>query len=128
MDTSSINQPVVESVKSSRLPAGSTLEIAPGVHVPHPHAEVNLPGIGDPRLGDTKAVTEFAKVDKADPSDVVFSYEQKPLADEVKPKVVTVNPDAKTSEADASAIAATSTATTEGAKLAVELPTLNKTE
>ena len=39
----------------SRLPAGSTLEVSPGVHVPHPHAEVNLPGAGDNRIGDTDA-------------------------------------------------------------------------
>ena len=36
----------VEQLTQSRLPAGSTLEIAPGLHVPHPHAGVNLPGEG----------------------------------------------------------------------------------
>lgn len=66
-------QPVVAGVNGSRLPAGSTLEVN-GVHVPHPHAEVNLPGAPDPRVGDTAAVTETLR------------GEQTALADEVKPK------------------------------------------
>ena len=68
---------------ASRLPAGSTLEVAPGLHVPHPHAEVNLPGKGDPRLGDTDAVTE------------TLDGSRRALAEEVKPKtlVVTTDPD-----------------------------------
>ena len=70
----------------SRLPAGSTLEVVPGLHVPHPHAEVNLPGKGDPRLGNTLAVSE------------TLAGKQTPLAEEVKPRtlVVTKDPDHET--------------------------------
>ena len=93
MDTTNFKSTTVETDKPSRLPAGSTLEVAPGVHVPHPHAEVNLPGAGDPRSGDTKAVTEYTKttVTKNEKNENVasFSVEQKPLSDEVKSKILT---------------------------------------
>ncbi len=92
MDTSNFMQPTVTTIITSRLPAGSTLEIAPGVHVPHPHAEVNLPGAGDPRLGDTKAVTEFVPASEVAPGEIFGGHSSKPLADEVRPKVLTVAP------------------------------------
>jgi hypothetical protein len=75
--------------KPSRLPAGSTFELSPGVHVAHPHAEVNLPGAGDTRLGDTDAVTESLKVE-GEGDDRTLVVEQKPLSDDVKPKVMTI--------------------------------------
>ena len=116
MDSTTIN-PVVEAGKPSRLPAGSTLEVFPGLHVPHPHAEVNLAGAGDPRLGDTKAVTEFTQFevksvdDDGKPKEVVVaSLQQKALPDEVKPKTLTVNPDAKRVAAPESPAAATGAA------------------
>lgn len=75
----------VTEIKESRLPAGSTM-VVNGVHVPHPHAEVNLPGVPDPRIGDTDAVTERIVHNHEDGTVTVTS---EPLADEVKPKVVT---------------------------------------
>ncbi len=83
MDTRTFakDAPTVAMVGTSRLPAGSTLEVN-GIHVPHPHAEVNLAGAGDPRLGDTDAVTE------------TLDGEVKPLADEVKPRRMTTDKDA----------------------------------
>lgn len=83
MDSTSINQPLAAPVKKSRLPAGSTLEIAPGVHVPHPEAEPNRPGGGDPRLGETDAVTETVVT-----TDGVLTVDQKPLADQVRVAVI----------------------------------------
>ncbi len=123
MDTTSIQKPIVEAGKASRLPAGSTLEVN-GVHVPHPHAEVNLPGVPDPRLGDTKAVTEREVIDPATGS---VAVKQVPLAVEVKPKLATV--------ADAKPVVAEKTfepTSAEAAKpadqhVAVEQPTPEKT-
>jgi hypothetical protein len=73
-----VNQP-----DTSRLPAGSTLVVG-GVHVPHPHAAPNGPGQGDPRAGDTDAVTEEITVDP-ESGDLVVN--QRPLDNEVKPLV-----------------------------------------
>jgi hypothetical protein len=61
-----------EVVKESRLPAGSTLEVAPGVHVPHPQAAPNERLAPDPRQGDTKAVS------------VSLDGKESPLADQFK--------------------------------------------
>ncbi len=89
---------IVKPGEPSRLPAGSTLEITPGLHVAHPHAEVNLPGFGDPRVGNTAAVTETVTtgiVKDKDGKDVaVGKVIQKPLADEVRPKTLSAHPDA----------------------------------
>ena len=74
--------------KTSRLPAGSTLVVG-GVHVPHPHAEVNLPGMGDPRAGDTDAVTEEAKFEEDEAGEVTLTVEQRPLDAEVRPQTLT---------------------------------------
>jgi hypothetical protein len=62
MDTSSLtrNQTAAEQAESgtNRLPAGSTLEIQPGIRVPHPEAAPTPAGIVDPRItGD--AVNEL---------------------------------------------------------------------
>ena len=132
MDSNTTPTPTVAAGKPSRLPAGSTLEIAPGLHVPHPHAEVNLPGMGDPRLGETQAVTEYTKVDfsKNDKGEDVLtrSVAQKPLADEVKPRVPTVNPASKeigdAPQENGAAIAASPAPL----KIAIEQPTLEKTK
>jgi hypothetical protein len=117
MDTKSIAPAETDSVQPSRLPAGSTL-LVNGIHVAHPHAEVNLPGAGDPRLGDTKAVTEEVKHD----ADGNASVEQRPLDESVKPKVVTV--------AEVPQVVKTlpSDDITGEYKQAVEQPTLAKTE
>ena len=87
MDTNSFNTPV-EAGEPSRLPAGSTL-LVNGIHVPHPHAEVNLPGAGDPRLGDTKAVTETVKIE-GEGDNVTATLVSDPLHDEVKPRDLAV--------------------------------------
>jgi len=92
MDTKTFNADVTG--KPSRLPAGSTL-LVNGIHVPHPHAEVNLPGAGDNRLGDSDAVTEFIKHDVNEDGSVSADLIQEPLHDEVKPKSLTVASDAK---------------------------------
>ena len=115
MDTKTfVEAPVVEEVKTSRLPAGSTL-LVNGIHVPHPEAEPNLPGAGDTRLGDTKAVTESVKI-TGEGKDTVAKLVSEPLHDSVKPKVVTV--------ADSGAANPTS----EDKQLVVEKETLAKTE
>lgn len=135
MDSNSVPHPVVKAGKPSRLPAGSTLEISPGIHVPHPHAEVNLPGAGDPRLGDTNAVTEFVRVeqtsvDKSDEDNKkivpIASVEQKPLPDEVKPKVVTMA-NVTQKIADVPQPHPAGTAAPAETHLAVEAENLNKT-
>ena len=103
MDSSSI-KPVVEAGQPSRLPAGSTLQLANGIQVAHPHAEVNLAGLGDPRLGDSKAVTESVKyevVRQDKPADdgkvdvVTVTVESNPLSDDVRPKVLSAVPETK---------------------------------
>ena len=121
MDSTSFKTDADVTGKASRLPAGSTLEIAPGVHVPHPHAEVNLPGAGDPRLAGTKAVTEFTKFEMVDKKEdepegqiLIASVGQKPLADEARPRALTVREGAEklpevTAAATATAIPAEQT-------------------
>lgn len=94
MDTSTFakSTPTVETVKTSRLPAGSTL-LVNGIHVPHPHAEVNLAGAGDPRAGDTEAVTETI---------VDGELKQEPLHDEVK--VAALKPIASASKVESATV------------------------
>ena len=114
-------EPIVTAGEPSRLPAGSTL-LVNGIHVAHPHAEVNLPGQPDPRLGDTKAVTEYAKTEHDGEATLV----QDPLHDSVKPKVVTTAnvPALKQVEFPQTS---PETAKPADAVLAVEQPTLLKT-
>jgi hypothetical protein len=100
MDTKSFVEPIVETPVVSRLPAGSTL-LVNGLQVPHPHAEVNLAGKPDPRLGDTDAVTEFVgdsgletrpldesvKVKVADAPAVVVALVAEPVVEPLPPTV-----------------------------------------
>ena len=79
-----------EETNTSRLPAGSTLLVG-GVHVAHPHAEVNLPGAGDGRTGETAAVTEEVKAGRDEEGNVTHTVEQRPLDEEVKPKTLTTD-------------------------------------
>ncbi len=75
-----------ESSTVSRLPAGSTLEIAPGVHVAHPHAEVNLPGKPTGRFIGSNAVTEsLGSKSEVDNGEIKSLGEQTPLHCEVVP-------------------------------------------
>jgi len=48
-----VGQPVAEQTDPgfNRLPAGSTLEVLPGVRVPHPEAAATPAGTEDPRKG-----------------------------------------------------------------------------
>ncbi len=86
---------IITTGVASRLPAGSTLEVQPGLHVPHPHAEVNLPGKPDPRVGVTAAVTESLV-----PDSVADDTVSKPLGkltglhDSVRPSTLKVAVDA----------------------------------
>lgn len=87
MDTKTFGEEKhVDATKASRLPAGSTLKVG-DVHVPHPHADANLPGAGDPRLGDTKAVTEEFVLDHENGQG---NLQSRPLDEIVRPKVVSV--------------------------------------
>ena len=58
MDSTSIQQPDQTGPKSSRLPAGSVLRLPNGITIPHPNAEVSLPGAGDVRVEGTAALEE----------------------------------------------------------------------
>ena len=133
MDSKSIEQPTHVAPRSSRLPAGSTFEVSPGVHVPHPHAEVNKPGMPDPRLGNTKAVTESIKLrtEERDRSEnenkvpvTVAELQSRPLADEVKPKVVTAAP---LPAVEPNPVDTNPPAASDGTHLAVEADSLEKT-
>lgn len=99
MDTNSINQPPQPEGQpnESRLPAGSTLKVG-DIQVPHPHAEPNLPGVADPRLGETQAVTEEVVHDGE-----TSRVDSRPLDESVKPKVLTVQdsgPDARSTDGE----------------------------
>lgn len=111
MDTKTFPEKPIDSDKSSRLPAGSVLKVG-DIYVPHPHAEANLPGAGDPRIGDTAAVTEEV-IHDAEKNEA--HVDSRPLDDIVKPKVVSVAEAGKQGKP-------------EDKKLIVEQPNLTKTE
>ena len=74
---------------TSRLPAGSTLELQPGLNVPHPHAEVNLPGRPDNRFAGTEAVTETLVTETKTSVSIHPLGEVRPLAEEAIPSTLT---------------------------------------
>lgn len=104
MDTKTINlqsAPVTVNAQPSRLPAGSTLQLPNGVNVPHPHAEINLAGAGDPRAAESPAaVTEYIKssvVPGHNPDGTLTpAYsEAQPLSENVLPRRLTVDGNAQ---------------------------------